>query len=681
MKKDPNLIEPMAFEPKRAPQGQDNKKQRSVLLYWCLGGLVCLMLLGLFSAHSLTIETDPDNASLELSGGMSIKLGARYLLWNGNYELALSAPGYVARQETIDIVGSDVQRSYSLALLADNIKIEAVSPAQIRINGEPQGLSPKILVLQHGSYELVLNAPRYESYSEQLIVMGGGNDVVVNPVLKPAWADVSLDSVPSGAAIMLGEELMGHTPATLELLKGENVLLLTLPGYKSQALSVDVKAGVAQALETVALTPADATVQLSSRPSKAAVMLDGNYQGQTPLQVALDAGRKHLLEVIKAGYQTNKKQLRYASGESANINVTLKAKLGEVEIRHQEKDVQLYIAGVRQQRSKGVFKLAAVAHRIELRKKGYASFSKVVTPKPAFAQRIDARFSHKNDSKSKVTVLSGTQKNSLGQVFKLLRPYDFTMGASRREPGRRANEHLRPVTMNRAFYLSSSEVTNAEYRKFVAGHSSGRVDSNSLNGENNPVVAVTWLQAVKYCNWLSNKEGLKAVYVLDKQGVQADLKATGYRLPTEAEWAWAARAEKAAHEPLRKFAWGASTQPTSVVGNFADDSASHIVARTINAYNDGQIVSAPIGSYKVNQHGLADMAGNVSEWVHDYYGQSQLSAASNQQNPSGPAKGSFHVVRGSSWRHGSLSELRYSYRDYEQKSRDDLGFRLARTAE
>jgi formylglycine-generating enzyme required for sulfatase activity len=75
------------------------------------------------------------------------------------------------------------------------------------------------------------------------------------------------------------------------------------------------------------------------------------------------------------------------------------------------------------------------------------------------------------------------------------------------------------------------------------------------------------------------------------------------------------------------------------------------------------------------------MGGNVAEWVHDFYGSSGLGGSDENTNPTGPRTGTYHVVRGSSWAHGSVTDLRLSYRDYSDEVRDDVGFRVARYLE
>ena len=255
---------------------------------------------------------------------------------------------------------------------------------------------------------------------------------------------------------------------------------------------------------------------------------------------------------------------------------------------------------------------------------------------------------------------------------------NFTMGASRREPGRRANEVLHPVALRRMFYLQTTEVTNAQFRQFQPSHNSGRVEGNSLNQKHQPAVQVSWQQAAAFCNWLSAKEGLSAFYA-QKNGIVTgyDASSTGYRLPSEAEWAWAARASG---QTLLRFPWGDTFPPTQVVGNYADTSSAYVTGSTLNNYADGHVVSAPVASFGPNQHGLYDMGSNTSEWVNDVY---RIPSANGktQTDPLGSQTGDNYVIRGANWGQSKLKELRLSYRDYGQAGRDDVGFRLARYAE
>jgi formylglycine-generating enzyme required for sulfatase activity len=265
-------------------------------------------------------------------------------------------------------------------------------------------------------------------------------------------------------------------------------------------------------------------------------------------------------------------------------------------------------------------------------------------------------------------------QTAAGQTLRMYEPVSVVMGASRREPGRRANETLRNVQFTRPVYLAEKEVTNAEFRKFDSSHNSGTVQENNLNGNNLPVVNVTWEQAALYCNWLSEQESLDPFYEVTNNKVTGfNPQSYGYRLPTEAEWEWAARDQGG--DQLR-YPWGNDMPPKGKSGNYADISAAPIIGNIIRDYNDEYIVSAPVASFTANSRGLYDLGGNVAEWVHDFY--DIAGGDDNLTDPLGPESGEHHVIKGSSWAHGTITELRLSFRDYGSDKRSDVGFRIAR---
>ncbi len=98
-------------------------------------------------------------------------------------------------------------------------------------------------------------------------------------------------------------------------------------------------------------------------------------------------------------------------------------------------------------------------------------------------------------------------------------------------------------------------------------------------------------------------------------------------------------------------------------------------------YNDGFAATAPVGSFPANRLGLYDGGGNVAEWVQDYYSVPTPGQSEPVVDPLGPERGTHHVIRGSSWRHAGILQLRLAFRDYGAEPRYDVGFRIARNAE
>ncbi len=152
----------------------------------------------------------------------------------------------------------------------------------------------------------------------------------------------------------------------------------------------------------------------------------------------------------------------------------------------------------------------------------------------------------------------------------------------------------------------------------------------------------------------------------------------GYRLPTEAEWVWAIRYQGRSKAPV--FPWGSKLPPRKESGNFADRSAIELVPSILPTYNDGYASTSPIGSFPANALGLYDGGGNVAEWVQDYYSVANPGQTEPAVDPVGAERGNNRVIRGSSWRHAGITELRWGYRDYGTGGRVDVGFRIARNA-
>ena len=118
--------------------------------------------------------------------------------------------------------------------------------------------------------------------------------------------------------------------------------------------------------------------------------------------------------------------------------------------------------------------------------------------------------------------------------------------------------------------------------------------------------------------------------------------------------------------------------PAPRSGNFADRSVSGELADTLKDYNDGHAGTAPVGSFPASPAGFFDLAGNAAEWVHDFYDIRATTVP--EKDPTGPAGGKQHVIRGSSWMQASVTALRWTFRDYGTEPRPDVGFRCARYA-
>jgi formylglycine-generating enzyme required for sulfatase activity len=221
--------------------------------------------------------------------------------------------------------------------------------------------------------------------------------------------------------------------------------------------------------------------------------------------------------------------------------------------------------------------------------------------------------------------------NSLGMRFARIEPGTFKMGFEGKplsetvaeKPWRLNGDYdekpAHEVTITKPFYMGALEVTNAQYEQFDPDHRAFRDKLGFSKEDDEAVVFVSWQDAVRFCEWLSEKEGMPC------------------RLPTEAEWEYACRAN------------------TSTPFNTGDEFPAEYHKHQKRSWypdperpSEGEVMPLTVGTTPANALGLHDMHGNVEEWCHDWYGPY---AAAARTDPVGRADGDFRVTRGGS--HGT----------------------------
>lgn len=242
-------------------------------------------------------------------------------------------------------------------------------------------------------------------------------------------------------------------------------------------------------------------------------------------------------------------------------------------------------------------------------------------------------------------------KTESGVEMVLIPGGTFTMGGTDGD-----NSPAREVELS-PFYMDRYEVTQGMYKNLELP------DASHFKKESNPVEMVAWINAAIYCNERSIEEGLEPCY--DEKTWDCDFSANGYRLPTEAEWEYAARAGTKG-----KYFFGSDTRLLKNYAIFKSNSQER---------------TSTSGTRKPNPWGLYDIYGNVAEWCNDFYSKDYYTNAP-AKNPRGPAKGKARVVRGGSWADDE-SRINSETRGFDDSIndacilRDTIGFRAVRKAD
>ncbi len=214
------------------------------------------------------------------------------------------------------------------------------------------------------------------------------------------------------------------------------------------------------------------------------------------------------------------------------------------------------------------------------------------------------------------------------------------------------------VTLS-SFYIGKTEVTQGQWKAVMGSNPSYFPGV----GDSGPVETVSWYSCISYCNKLSIKEGKTPVYSIDGNTspsswtsgtIVFDTTAKGYRLPTEAEWEYAAKGGNQTHN----YTYSGSNDSNVVAWHYS---------------NSGNTTHT-VGAKASNELGLYDMSGNVYEWCWDWYGAYSSTA---QTNPTGASSGSYRLLRGGSW-YNFYNFCRVSYRngDYPGSYGNVIGFRV-----
>ena len=561
----------------------------------------------------------------------------------GQYELRL--PDYEIRVEALHTYKVTIKGTMLMALQEQNNNsptqqylVFQLSPtnAMLEVDGQlwevaPDGTAMKFV--NFGTYSYRVQAPNHLPETGKVTVDDPNNTKTVNVKLKSDFVEVTLQ-VDADAEIWVNNEKKGVRSWTGSLGKGTYKIECKMDGHETTTVSKEITSEMnGQTVTLPAPTPIYGSLNVESTPIGATIFIDGKEVGKTPRYINELLIGQHRLRLVKEGYDEYSETVSVAKGERKQVKATLTTSGRDVRFVCNAPYSQLKVDGKNMGSASGTYKLQDGRHSIFVTADGYHDFSGYVEV-DANANYFTIDMQPETKDEETFTV------NGVSFTMKLVEGGTFQMGSDDSE-AIDLEKPVHSVTVS-TFYMGETEVTQALWKAVMGNNPS------YFKGDNLPVEQVSWNDCQEFIRKLNQKTG------------------KNFRLPTEAEWEYAARGGKksrgykyAGSNTLRDVAWfGQRNGRTYDNGNSAEK--THAVK-----------TKSP------NELGLYDMSGNVWEWCSDWY-ISDYYGKSSSVNPQGPSSGSYRVLRGGSWNDFARS-CRVSLRSHNDPDirRDRGGFRLS----
>ena len=539
----------------------------------------------------------------------------------GSYTLSLQSAYYVDREMAVTLADGVVfKEDYVLQVTTGQLTVlSEPAGAAVYIDDQDTGeVTPVTLNdVVAGTRALSLRLEGYQTTAAQTVTVEEEQTAQVSETLRKTWR-LTVNTTPGDAAIRLPDISPAYRPG-MDLLPGEYRVEVSAPEHVSQTRTVPL-VDSDQVLNIV-LEPVLYPVTITSNVTDARITLRGNGNDYT---------YRNGLRLPAGSYQVSAMAERYSplseiwevSENSTRLNIVLEQVLYPVTITSNVTDARITLSGNGNDYTyQNGLRLPAGSYQVSVMAERYSPLSETWQVSENNTRLV-------LELESIVPEPGGTFRDPLadggeGPLMVVLSAGRFRMGCLNDDDDCYDDEKpVHDVTLPNNFAMAVYEVSFAEYDRYVQATGARRPGDEGWGRGNRPVINVDWEEARAYARWLSEQTG------------------RSYRLPTEAEWEYAARAGT-----TTKYSWG--NRANHEQANYGTDECCSGLVQGSDRWE----YTAPVGSFPANGFGLYDMHGNVWEWTQDCWHDSYRGAPTNGQDWEGANGGDCdrRVVRGGSW--------------------------------
>lgn len=632
--------------------------------------LVALPLMAVLISKSVQITVNPKGLAgsemIQITSGFVLPISGKFIVYSDRASFAVSSPGYHIQQVNFEKSSKIGVIEVKLRPLPGKVTLIIETDEAFLINIPKLGIQSSSSRIDFeappGDVKIELDGSKLKAVSETITITGKGllETFVFKPETIKSMFTARFDPRETKVIVDGKPRSLLDGALSVPLAEGLHTIQASLNGYVSFKKEINILKSGNVSIGKVVLRPKDVNLFTRSKPSEAALLLDGQYIGKTPQTLTISPNRKYDLQFRKSGFYLANEVVLPTIGTDINLKVSLRKKTSPISVLV-EPQASIFI----NDSFKGLSPMdigVAIGDTLTLSSPGFAT-EKIIIPK-VISKGYIIRVNLILDDR-KIFVSAPEKIKIAGINFKKIErakvelPEGFNIAVAKKIPD---------------IYVSETLITRASYAKFMG--SNGEALKSDI-----PQISVTYSDAAAYCNWLSRQLGLKNFYNFNNTDgigyISLNAESNGFRLPTLTEWVYLI--SDGMPSSLSTFPWGESAYPIPRgIGNISGREMSTISGSYVPGYIDPFDGLSPVSAFRSSKLGIFDLVGNAREWLQN---SSATSAGLlDSVNPSDPTiSGSRHLIIGSSY----LSARKDEFHSLRLKTgifgEPDVGFRVVRT--